>query len=113
MVALVCGIAGLFCGCESTSDGHALTVSPSSVSTSNRYEIITFEVAEGTNTTSESGLRDLSLPLEWWVSNPNLGSISGSSGTTASYILSSGSGTQTIYVKDQYGAEGHATVSQQ
>ncbi len=112
-VAAMCGIAGFFCGCETGSDTDFLTVSPSSASTTNKSEVVTFTVSGGTNETAESGLKDLSLPLKWTVSNSQLGYISGSSGHSASYIRNKGNGIQTIYVVDQYGAEGHATIDQQ
>lgn len=110
---IACCLAGFFSGCETTGDADALTVSPSSVNSSNRSEAVTFTVSAGTNTTAESGLKSLSLPLIWSVSNPLIGVITASSGYSASYVRNSKKGVQTIYVEDQYGAKGHATVDQQ
>lgn len=110
--AAICAVAGFFSGCETGGGTDFLNVSPSSVNSSNKSEVITFTVSGDTNTTSESGLKTLSLPLKWTVSNPILGYISTSSGYSASYIRNSAGGVQTINVVDQYGAEGHATIDQ-
>lgn len=113
VAAAACCVAGFFCGCETGSGTDFLNVSPSSVNTSNKSEVITFTVAASTNDATESGLKTLSLPLTWSVSNPLLGYISESSGYSASYVRNRANGINTISVKDQYGAEGHATVDQQ
>jgi hypothetical protein len=112
-VAVVCCVVGFFCGCETGGDTYFLTVSPSAHSASNKIDVVTFTVGGSTNTTTESGLRPLSLPLKWTVSNANLGYISESSGYSASYVRNTSPGVNTIHVEDQYGAKGHATVNQQ
>lgn len=108
-----CFIAGVFSGCETGGDTTGLTVTPSAYNTTNKSEAVTFTVGTDTNTTTESGLRDLSLPLEWRVSNPALGTITAQSGYSCTYVRNRANGIQTIMVEDQYGAEGHATVDQQ
>lgn len=113
VVATACCVAGFFSGCETGGGSEFLSVSPSSVNTSNKSEVITFTVGGSTNETTESGLKTLSLPLIWTVSNPGLGYISGSSGVTASYVRHKANGINTIHVEDQYGVKGHATVDQQ
>lgn len=106
--------AGFFWGCETGGDSVALTVSPSEATIAGTSNVVvTFTVGGSTNATADSGLRTLSLPLEWRVSNPGLGYISGASGTSATYIRYNVNGVNTIHVEDQYGAEGSATVSQQ
>lgn len=108
-----CLIMLVFAGCETTGDADELTVTPRDVTVVGSSNVVTFTVAGDTNTMSGSGLRPLSLPLEWRVSNPALGYISGSSGYSASYVRNAPNGVNTVYVRDQYGAEGHVTVSQQ
>ena len=112
-VAALCCVVGFFCGCETGGDTFFLTVSPSEYTTSNKIEVVTFTVGGSTNSTTENGLRELSLPLKWTVSNANLGYISESSGYSASYVRNTSPGVNTIHVEDQYGAKGHATVNQQ
>lgn len=114
----VCALAGFFSGCETTEgDTTGLTVSPSTYTSTNRSELIVFEVGSGTNTftnmIANSGLRDLSLPLEWSLGNPSLGYIAAQSGYSCTYARGRADGIQTITVRDQYGAEGQATVDQQ
>jgi hypothetical protein len=99
-------VASFLVGCEDTGT-VALTVTPSyaDISTSSSNGMQTFTVT--------AGLRDLSLPLEWEVSNPGLGSIAGAGGNSASYVRTSDAhGDNSIIVRDQYGAEGVATVRQ-
>jgi len=92
-------------GCESEGT-VALTVDPpyADLSGGATNQNQTFTVVDG--------LRSLSLPLEWQVSNPGLGHIGASGGSTASYVRTGGSGDNSISVRDQYGAEGVATVHQ-
>ncbi len=110
VISLVALAAALFltCGCETGGDTVALTVTPSYVdlttSGTNLTQTQTFTVT--------GGLRELSLPLEWRVSNQSLGAIAEAGGTTASYITTGVSGDNSIIVEDQYGAEGVATIRQ-
>ena len=107
-VVVSIALCSFLTGCEDAKGTHALTVAPS-------YLDLT---AGGTNATTQTfvvtnGLRELSLPLEWSVSNPELGTIGASGGYSASYIAyDNKSGINTVFVKDQYGAEGVATVRQ-
>lgn len=103
---ILSAVVGFFCGgCE--SDGTvSLTVEPGYI-----------DLTEGTTGETQTftvtgGLRSLSMPLEWSVSKPELGRIATSGGTSASYIRTGGHGDNSIFVKDQYGAEGVATVTQ-
>ena len=106
MVMVTVALAFVLSGCEDKGT-VGLTVSPSfadiSAGSSNVWQ--TFTVTDG--------LRDLSLPLTWEVSNPDLGSIAGTGGDSASYARNPGvHGDNSIIVHDQYGAEGVATVRQ-
>ena len=106
VVIVACSLALFVSGCENQGT-VALTVSPSfvdlSAGSSNATQ--TFTVTEG--------LRDLSLPLMWSVSDPTAGYIAGSGGNSASYVQTSVSNRDnSITVRDQYGAEGVATVRQ-
>ena len=107
----------LLCGCETGDGTAALTVAPSQVSLSGLTNTVTFSVggttgASNTTVTTSGGLRDLSLPLEWRVTNPALGTILESSGRIAVYARYAENGINTVIVKDQYDAEGFATIHQ-
>lgn len=102
-------------GCEDASDTVALTIEPSyaDLTTTTDTNGTTTTTGTGTQTfTATGGLRDLSLPLTWTVSDSSLGSIASSGGTTASYVRTDRSGDNSIQVEDQYGARGVATVRQ-
>lgn len=93
-------------GCEKTSDSNnTLTVTPGA-STIQGNQAVTL-VAANTN-----GVAML-LPLEWKVSNPDLGIVTGSAGDTAVYESNGRIGVNTITVKDSSFSEGVASVTQQ
>ena len=109
-------VGALIAGCETGGDTVALTIVPSFVD-------LTAASTNGTTTTNSytqtftvetNGLRALSLPLEWSVSDTSLGKIAASGGYSASYVRTSttNSGDNSITVVDQYGAKGVATVRQ-
>jgi len=112
MCALAAAFGLLFAGCEDGSGTVALLLTPSSTTLSGRTNTVTFTVGGGTNSTADSGLRALSLPLEWWVDNPALGRIIAAGGTQATYTRTSQGGINVVRVRDQYDAEGYATVHQ-
>ena len=95
-------------GCERTATDRALRVSPSNARVQSS-EAVTFEVTlpEGTD-----GAREILYPLEWRVSNPELGTIRSSGGNTAVYVAGRQSGSNAIVVRDQAGAEGVASIVQ-
>ena len=111
-------MAGMvICGCEGGDDDTtALIIEPTV------YDFTTSTDTNGSNTASQTavftvsetngGLRAYPLHLTWSVSDSTLGGISSSSGYTAVYTNSSLSGVNVIMVRDQYGAEGSATVRQ-
>jgi hypothetical protein len=110
--AFLAGAAALLLfptGCETGSGLHALTVEPAEAnlldnSGSNVNNTVTFMVTEG--------LRGLSLPLKWDVSTPELGEIIHEAGNGATYQRTSLHGINSVYVEDQYGASGLASVRQ-
>ena len=109
--ALVIAVAYLLIahsGCESTDGTSGLTITPAESTLSGSSNSVVLTVSSETN----SNLRVLSLPLEWSVSNPGLGSINARGGYSAVYVRNTGSGANVVRVKDQYGAEGIATVQQ-
>ena len=116
----------LLTGCETTDDtGAALTVTPSAPTLSGSTGTVRFEVGGGQTTPTPTNATnsvisstaaadvDLSLPLVWSVSQPALGRITWSSGRSAIYTRSGGAGVNIVTVRNQYGAEGIATVTQQ
>jgi hypothetical protein len=109
----VCGM--LMVGCETGDSTVALTVTPSQVTLTSTNSTVWFTVGNtttGTNTVTTSDLRDLSLPIEWRVSNPGLGVIVATDGRSAIYTRTPAGGVNIVTAKDQYGAEGLATVTQ-
>jgi hypothetical protein len=94
-------------GCEEASGLDGLSVSPPSWTPSTNQQVTTFTVAGITNETDS-----LALPLTWSVSDASLGTITASSGASATYQRTDANGVNTITVIDQYANEGYATVSQ-
>lgn len=99
-------------GCEEAQEAKTLIISPSEANLSPSNTTTTFTVGGGTNSAS-SGLGELSLPLEWLVSKSELGSIEAAAGYSALYIRTEGTGVNIVTARDQYGAEGFATVIQE
>lgn len=108
-VALVMmGMAALiWSGCESAEGTSGIGVSPSSV-------ILGATGSNGfTQVFSAQTSGNLALPLEWRVSNAELGTIISSSGSNATYRANEGRrGDNVITVTDQYGNDGSAVVMQ-
>ena len=98
-------LALVLTGCEEGTS-RALSISPSFALLQGGSNTVTFVVT--TNTTQA-----LSLPLEWSVVNPALGSIVARAGYGATYAANGNPGDNVIVVRDQYGAEGMATVRKQ
>ena len=106
LVALVfvVGLCALS-GCDEGT-GRALTVDPSTVTLRGTTNTVMLMV-------TTNSLRDLSLPITWRVTNQALGSVVASEGPTAQYSRTSLRGLNVVVARDQYGAEGFATISQQ
>ncbi|MBT3191635.1 MAG: hypothetical protein HN341_03685 [Verrucomicrobia bacterium] len=92
-------------GCEEASGLNGLTITPSRVTLSTNTSVQTFSVTGGIT-------NQLALPLAWGVSSAALGSISASSSSNALYSRTAANGENTVTVRDQYGNEGYATVTQ-
>lgn len=111
-------------GCEEGTNTKSLTLSPASstlsdtgsatvVSTNGTTNVTGAVAGQSVVFTVTSGLQDLSLPLVWSVSNPNLGTIEAQGGISAVYGATSGQhGVNSVTVRDQYGAMGVAQVDQ-
>jgi hypothetical protein len=94
-------------GCEEAKGLRALGIIPKFADLTSGFTNFTqtFEV-------NEEDLAGLSLPLEWTVANPQLGGITSSGGRTASYTRTGLPGDNSIFVRDQLGAEGSASIRQ-
>jgi hypothetical protein len=108
VVAAAAVVGLLIVGCEDGGAANLVNVSPAEVYMSAGTQV--FTVADTTN--SVSGLRSLSLPIEWSVSNPGLGSIIATDADSAVYSRTASAGVNIIIARDQYDAEGIATVIQ-
>lgn len=108
LAVVVAVVSSLLAGCEEGKGTHALVVTPSYV------DLTTGTASNITQTFSVTGgLRELSLPLTWSVADLSLGKIGAAGGVSASYFANTNlHGVNTIIVKDQYDAEGIATVKQ-
>ncbi len=105
VLGVLCGgiVLGLFAaGCDQGKDIKALTVTPAHVELTQNNETVRFSVTDG--------LRDLSFPLTWDLSNRGIGSIVAREGADAEYVRLA-PGVNIVMVRDQYGAEGYATVT--
>ncbi len=103
-------------GCETTDGTSGLSISPSEAVLTNGARSVTFVVGSiSTDTNGDTvvtGARELSVPLVWSVSKPSLGHITAIAGNKAVYEKTGGHGVNVITVRDQYDAEGIATVTQ-
>ena len=108
LVVIMMVSAMVWTGCESAGGTGGVGLSPASVvlcsGSSNTTSAAVF-------TAQVSG--NLALPLVWRVSNSALGNIVSHSGSNATYQANSGAtGDNVVTVKDQYGNEGSAVVTQ-
>ena len=107
VVLVMAAVAGLFLsvGCETGKGTHALIVEPREANLlSGTNNTVTFTVIEG--------MRELSLPLKWNVSNIHLGSVIHFAGESATYERTELHGVNSVFVEDQYGSRGLASVRQ-
>jgi len=105
---IVFAIAGLFLfvpACEDAKGTRPLGITPV-------YTILEGVTNSVVLTVNSNDLRELSLPLKWWEENPALGRITQSGGVSALYTSSGKKGINVVWVQDQYGAEGSATIEQ-
>jgi len=106
-VVMMAMAALIWTGCESAGGKGGIGLTPASVTlggASNATSVVVFSA-------QVSGA--LALPLEWRVSNSDLGSILSYSGSNATYRANTGkTGENVVIVTDQYGNEGSAVVTQ-
>jgi len=107
-VVMMAMAALIWTGCESAGGTGGIGLTPSSVtlggSSSNATSVVVFSA-------QVNGA--LALPLEWRVSNSDLGNILSYSGSNATYRANTGkTGENVVTVTDQYGNEGSAVVKQ-
>jgi hypothetical protein len=96
-------------GCEEAKGLEAigLTITPETLSASNR-------IATCAATLSSSNNNSLAFPLEWRVSSDKMGYIKNPSGSQALYVANKYYyGQNIVTVRDQYGNEGSAVVTQE
>ena len=95
--------------CESTTTNTHIAVEPASAEVTKKGDVVAFTATytPGDDSTSNT----LYMPLEWTVSNPELGQISASGGRGAVYECYGIVGDNAITVKDQGSAEGVAIVN--
>ena len=114
LCALALSLGFLVTGCESGKGLESLFISPESVTLTATNKTVIFTAGGESLSTNDTGVvTSLARPLQWYVSDPNLGSITKSSGTQAVYTRTGANGDNTVIVKDQYDNEGYATVTQQ
>jgi hypothetical protein len=111
-------------GCEKGTGTQGLIIEPAVVEFAS--EQVEQDTTNGTVTVQVDGddtvvftvtsnsLRQLSFPLQWAVSRPDLGTITSASGPSAVYVRGRNRvGVNVVSAKDQYGEEGFATVYQE
>ena len=114
LCAFALSIGFLITGCESGKGLESLFISPESVTLTATNKTVIFTAGGESLSTNDTGVvTSLARPLQWYVSDPALGSITKSSGTQAVYTRTSANGDNTVIVKDQYDNEGFATVRQE
>ncbi len=91
--------------CETSGGSSGLTVTPKDTTLSAGTNTVTLTV-------DEADLKELSLPLEWSVDDPTKGTILAGGDVTAVYTRSGLSGVNVVNVKDQFGAQGRAFITQ-
>jgi hypothetical protein len=106
VAAVAAGMAMVGCETTTTTD-NVLTINPASVTLTNNWETVVFTASYASTNVA------LALPLEWSVSAPALGTITGSGGLTAIYQGKNVEGNNTITVRDQGDNSGIAVVIHQ
>jgi hypothetical protein len=108
--------AALLCGtltaCEETEQGTAISVTPDTAVLTGSGDSIVFTATPAVDGLVTNGVDSLFLPLEWEVSNPDIGKIQRSGGYSAVYESNGRVGQNFITVRDQAGSEGVALVEQ-
>ena len=103
----------LWVGCEKSTTDMTIAVSPASIGVTNNYVITFVASLPGATTNSSGAAEQLDFPLEWNLSNWNLGTILEARGDSAIYMTTPGrAGPNVITVTDQAGREGSAAIAQ-
>ena len=114
LCALALSLGFLVTGCESGKGLESIFISPESVTLTATNKSQIFTAGGESLLTNDTGVvTSLARPLQWYVSDPALGSITKSSGTQAVYTRTTANGDNTVIVKDQYDNEGFSTVRQE
>ncbi len=93
-------------GCDDASGTSGVYIDPPSV-------VLGGSASNGNAVVFTASASGLALPLEWSVANSSLGSIISVAGSNATYKANSAKGENIVHVKDQYGNEGAAVVTQE
>ncbi len=105
---LAISMVGVLSGCESTTRQMTLELTPPSATLVPEGSVLfTARVPD-----AERETREIFLPLVWSVSDTGLGWIVNAAGSSAVYVAGTGEGVNTVTVRDQSGAEGIASVTQ-
>lgn len=98
--------------CEDAETRSAIEVTPDHADLygNGATAVFTAEAVFNPDTTNRN--EELVYPLEWSVSNPSLGGIMKSAGNSAVYESNGTRGQNVVIVRDQFGREGLAGVSQ-
>jgi hypothetical protein len=105
IIACVCVL--VFSGCERTDTDLVLVLEPENI-----------QITEGESITVRASLpsgddtRQIYYPLEWSLSDPDIGALRGAAGDTVVYEAGPFAGAGSITVRDQIGATGSASITQ-
>jgi hypothetical protein len=116
IAALLSGTALMLAGCETWSnDDRGIAITPAAVQLTNDFNwVVTFHAGEeqtGTNSVATTNT-SLFFPLKWSVSDPSLGAILSSEGSSAIYqSYAHRVGVNVVYCRDQSERVGSAAVA--
>lgn len=108
--AVACSVAVvMLAGCEDASTKVVIVVTPADAAVDVRGAV----TLSASVPAAEAETRNLYYPLVWTVSNPEIGGLRDVAGNSAVYFAGNVAGVNTVTVRDQAGAEGIASVTQQ
>ena len=115
-LVVFCVCAALIAGCESSSKSGTLGILPGTyVLMQGAQRVLVFTVVDGSGGTNAAGtaqLGGMSLPVDWSVSNRELGEIIATDGQRGTYTRTALGGVNIVTARDQSGSEVIATVEQ-
>ncbi len=115
LVVCACLIAGmtLMSACDDSRTDAVIIVDPGQIEISGRRTVLlTAMLPEHPGGEEAARNRELFLPLEWSVQNPELGGVISRGGHTAVYESSGLRGNNVVFVRDQGKREGLVAVTQ-